>query len=83
MYAFLTAWFLLFAVKDYDFKKIISCIYFSILIILILALIFDMLTLSDIDNQLRSGFYLGMGHKNTLGCYLFEYYLTDIYYKKI
>lgn len=82
MSAFLTAWFLIFAVKDYDFKKIIADIHFSISIILILALIFGMFYLSDINNQLRSGFYLGMGHKNTLGCYLFEYYLTGIYSKK-
>lgn len=80
--AFLTAWFLLFAVKDYDYKKIIAGIHFLISIILILALVLGMLSISDIDRQLRSGFYLRMGHKNTLGCYLFECYLTGIYSKK-
>lgn len=53
--------------------------YFSISIILILALVLGMLSISDIDKQLRSGFYLRMGHKNTLGCYLFECYLTGIF----
>ena len=75
----MTTWFLIFAVKDYDFKKIIAGIHFLISIIWILALVLGLISISDIDSQLRSGFYLGMGHKNTLGCFLFEYYLTRIY----
>lgn len=82
MSAFLTAWFLLFALKGYDFDRIIADIHLSISIVLLLALIFGLLSLNDLDSQIQSGFHLGMGHKNTLGRYIFECYLTGIFAKK-
>lgn len=82
MSAFMTAWFLIFALKEYDFRKIIADIHFSISIILLFTLFFGLLSISDINSQLQSGFHMGMDHKNTLGCYIFEYYITGIFAKK-
>lgn len=82
MSAFLTAWFLIFALKDYDFKKIIADIHYSISIILILTLFFGLISFNDLDSQLQTGFHLGMAQKNILGFYIFEYYITWIFSKK-
>lgn len=82
MSAFFTAWFLLYALKGYNFDRIVADIHLSIFVVLLLALIFGLFSLNDINSQIETGFHLGMGQKNVLGFYIFEYYITGLFIKK-
>ncbi|MDX8420037.1 hypothetical protein MOZ60_08000 [Stecheria sp. CLA-KB-P133] len=78
MSAFLTAWLLLFALKDMDLSRILNDIHLSLGITIIIAIIFGIFSLGDFRSQFNTGFHLGFGHKNTFGAFLFEYYLTGL-----
>lgn len=86
MTAFVSAWLLIFAIKDYNYRTALKCIYIAFIIGMSLAFISYLPSLlnSDVFNkELYDGFTLGLGQKNQAGIYLvFLYLLRKAIYKK-